>query len=148
MATVLERYYGQKKELNERIKKKEPVQDIIFFYPELLYRLQVIETFQMFQNTAPVTQEAPILLRHYQMFDAFSQWLLKERQFPQSKDEKIQKRRETAYGSFVKVVQDYRKRFSSFAPSSEEQYKKEIINVISVVMPVWFQYRATLINID
>ena len=70
-----------------------------------------------------------------------------ERKFGPRTDAEGLKKRETASMSFEKVVQDGRKRFSSFKPTSQDQYKSTIGNYILTLLPVWMQYRNTYINV-
>lgn len=148
MATLLENYRDLKKFLNTKINEKEITPSLVCHYTELLYRIQILENFWMFSKTAPVSTDLSILASHYQMFDTFSEHLLQERKFKKTDNPELQKRQEAVYKSFVSVVQDYRKRFSHYSPSTETQYKTDILNVISVVLPVWLQYRSTYINFD
>lgn len=43
------------------------------------------------------------------------------------------------------MIADYRKRFSSFAPSSQESYSHEISKVVQALLPAWLQYRNTFV---
>ena len=42
---------------------------------------------------------------------------------------------------------DGKKRFSSFVPGNDKQYKEAISNYIKTILPVWMQYRNMYINI-
>ena len=71
--------------------------------------------------------------------------------FPATRQAKIrlehaQRRLGWGLQSFTQVVQDGRKRFSSFNASTQEQYKTCINNYIKTILPVWMQYRNTYIN--
>ena len=46
-----------------------------------------------------------------------------------------------------KVALDGKKRFSSFVPGNDKQYKEAISNYIKTILPVWMQYRNMYINI-
>lgn len=84
---------------------------------------------------------------HYQLVDAYVKFVLTERKFGPKTDTEGIKKRETAAASFEKVVQDGRKRFSSFSPTSQDQYRSTIGNYILTVLSVWMQYRNTYINV-
>lgn len=114
---------------------------------ELNYRICVIETFQAFCKSAPMSLDTRVLGYHFQMVDAYVRFVLTERRFGPKTDEDGQKKRDTALASFEKVVQDGRKRFSSFAPSKPEQYKNTVNQYVNTVLPVWMQYRNTYINL-
>ena len=84
---------------------------------------------------------------HFQMVDAYVRFTLNERRFGLKADAEGQKRRETALSSFEHVVQDGRKRFSSFKAGTQEQYKTSISQYVHTILPVWMQYRNTYINL-
>lgn len=58
-----------------------------------------------------------------------------------------QKKREAALAAVERVVQDGRRRFSSFKADTQDQYRKTINAFISAVLPVWVQYRNTYVNV-
>jgi hypothetical protein len=94
---------------------------------------------------APHSTEPPELLGHYQMFDAYIHNLTLERRFGKSIIERLC---ETAHGNLLQIIQDYRKRFSSFAPGNDAGcYKAAIANILQTVLPVWIQYRQTYTEI-
>ena len=114
---------------------------------ELNYRICVLETFQSFCKSAPITLDTKVMGYHFQMVDAYVRFTLNERRFGLKADAEGQKRRETALSSFEHVVQDGRKRFSSFKAGTQEQYKTSISQYIHTILPVWMQYRNTYINL-
>jgi len=117
---------------------------------ELLYRIEVLETCQMFQKTAPNSADVKLLVTHYQMADAYIQNLTQERRYGSSVSvsEETSKQRDTALLNLQRVIQDYRKCFSSFAPGNDTDcYRKTIAAVIQVILPVWIQYRQTYVEI-
>lgn len=71
MATVLENYYGLRGEVNKRIAQGNVPADAIWWHGEIMYRISVLETCQMFCKTAPITMEVKILQGHYKMLDAY-----------------------------------------------------------------------------
>ena len=113
---------------------------------ELNYRICVLETFESLCKSAPVTMDTKAMGFHFQLVDAYVRFTLNERKFGPKTDAEGQKKRETALQSFTQVVQDGRKRFSSFNASTQEQYKTCINNYIKTILPVWMQYRNTYIN--
>ena len=84
---------------------------------------------------------------HYQLVDAYVRFVLNERKFGVRTDADGAKKRETAYASLEKVALDGKKRFSSFVPGNDKQYKEAISNYIKTILPVWMQYRNMYINI-
>jgi hypothetical protein len=76
--------------------------------------------------------------------DTYWENLKKERDLPASKKADVQKQRETALASLCSVIDDYRRRYGSYAPQGPEQYQKDITNTISTVLPAWIQYRNTI----
>lgn len=84
---------------------------------------------------------------HFQMVNAYVKFVLNERRFGPKTDADGQKKRETALASFERVVQDGKKRFTSFSAGTNEQYKKSISQYVNTILPVWMQYRNTYINL-
>jgi len=148
MATMLENYQALKNSFDNGMQTAMPGPEQIWRQQELLYRIEVLETCQMFVKTAPNTTDVNLLVAHYQMADAYIQNLTQERRCNMNSSEEIKKQRETAYGSLNQVIESYRKRFGSFAPGNDAGcYRKTIANVIHTVLPVWIQYRQTYIEI-
>ena len=145
MATMLENY----QELRNAMEKQEsPLTTAqIWQYQELIYRIGVLETCQLYAKIAPVTDNINQMVTHYQLVDAYFQCLTQERRYGMAPDEKTQKQRDTSHQNLCRVMEDYRKRLASFAPGSHEQYKKEIGGVIGTFLPVWAAYRNTYITI-
>ena len=70
MATVLENYYALRGELEQRM-AQAPINAVdLWYYGEIVYRVGVLETCQMYLRSAPVSMNTPELLGHYQMMDA------------------------------------------------------------------------------
>ena len=84
MATVLENYYALRGELEQRM-AQAPINAVdLWYYGEIVYRVGVLETCQMYLRSAPVSMNTPELLGHYQMMDAYVQSLALERRYPAS----------------------------------------------------------------
>ena len=133
MATVLENYYGIRRELEQRMAQQPGKVSNLWCYGEVLYRIEV------------VSLEIPVLLGHYQMLDAYVQCLARERRYGPNRGSDTQKEREAAQNNLERVIQDYRKRFSGFHPASPEAYRKEIGRVVTTFLPAWLQYRNTFV---
>lgn len=73
--------------------------DELLFVQELNYRISVLETFQNFCKTAPVTTDTRVMSFHYQLVDAYTRFLMNERKFGLKTDENGQKKRETAFSA-------------------------------------------------
>ncbi len=147
MATVLEQYLEQQNIIRSQIAENSLPLDELIKMQEINYRICVIETFQSFCKSAPITTDINVLGYHFQMVDAYIRFILKERRFGPKTDADGAKKRETALISFEQVVQDGKKRFTSFTVTTSEQYKKIIRSYINTILPVWVQYRETYINI-
>ena len=145
MATVLENYYGYRQQLLQRMAQPPISPADLWLYGEILYRIGVLETCQMYLRSAPVSLETPVLLGHYQMLDAYVQCLARERRYGPNRGSDTQKEREAAQNNLERVIQDYRKRFSGFRPASPEAYRKEIGRVVTTFLPAWLQYRNTFV---
>lgn len=147
MATVLENYRNLQNNYRSQIATGNlPLEDNLKMQ-EVNYRICVLETFESLSKSAPVTTELKVMGYHYQLVDGYVKFVLTERKFGMKTDAEGLKKRETAAISFEKVVQDGRKRFSSFKPTSGEQYKTAIESYILTLLPVWMQYRNTYIDI-
>ena len=73
--------------------------------------------------------------------------MLTDHKFGQPADEKQKQVRETAANSLLQVVNNCRKQFSSFKPTTAELYKQSINTLITTVLPAWVQYRETYISL-
>ena len=147
MATVLQTYKEKQTQMYHSIAAHTlPAQEVLRMQ-ELNYRICVIETFQAFCKSAPMSLDTKALAYHYRTVDAYVRFVLTERRFGPKTDDAGQKKRETALASLEKVVQDGRKRFSSFAPSKPEQYRDNVNRYVQSVLPVWMQYRNTYIEL-
>ena len=96
MATVLENYYGIRRELEQRITQNPVTAASMWCYGEILYRTGVLETCQMYLRTAPISIETTALLGHYQMLDAYVQSLARERRYGPDRGPDTKKEREAA----------------------------------------------------
>ena len=135
MATILDNYRNLQNNYRSQIAANSlPLEDNLKMQ-EVNYRICVLETFESLSKSAPITMDTKVMGYHYQLVDAYVKFA-----------EGI-KKRETAAASFEKVVQDGRKRFSSFSPTSQDQYRSTIGNYILTVLSVWMQYRNTYINV-
>ena len=120
----------------------------LWIYQELLYRIEVFEVFQMFHRTAPHTTDSKVLCPHYQIVDAYIHHIAVERQYGKPADENEQKNRDTATESMQKVIQDYKRRFNSFRPTTAEFYSKEIGELIQCTLVTWLQLRNCFVDIN
>lgn len=148
MATWLSEYKKLKNEVEKQISTGNASLEQLMLYQELLYRIEVLHTSQAFCQTAPVTTEVVTLSSHYQLVDAYIQCLTRERRLGRPADQNLKAKRQTASETLDKVVLDCRKRFSSFTPTNQNQYRKGVSNLINTVLPVWLQLRNTYINIS
>ena len=56
MATVLENYYGYRQQLLQRMAQPPISPADLWLYGEILYRIGVLETCQMYLRSAPITR--------------------------------------------------------------------------------------------
>ena len=128
MATLLEKYTDLRTGLVEKVMNGVLPLDKVLVYQEILYRIDVLESCQLFVKTAPVTTDTKVLAYHYQMWDVYIYHMLTDHKFGQ-------------------VVNNCRKQFSSFKPTTAELYKQSINTLITTVLPAWVQYRETYISL-
>lgn len=148
MATTLDQYREKQTVIRSQISENSlPPEDLVGMQ-ELNYRICVLETFQAFCKSAPITMDTRVMGYHFQLVDAYVRFILTERRFGPKADLEGKKRQETALSSLESIVQDSRKRFSSFAAGTQEQYKSCISQYINTILPVWVQYRNTYVNIN
>lgn len=147
MATVLENYMSIRAEIDGRMAKEPATATMVWWFAELAYRISTLETCQMFCKSAPASTDVKTLLGHYQMVDAYIQCMTQERRYGPDRGPDTQKERDAAQTNLGRVVQDYRGRFSSFAPTAPDYYAKEIGKVVSTVLPAWLQLRDTFVPI-
>ena len=143
MATWLSEYKNLKNEMEKQIGAGHASLEQLMLYQELLYRIEVLYASQAFCQTAPVTTDVAVLSGHYQLVDAYIQCLTKERRLGQPADQNQKAMRQTASETL-----DSRKRFSSFTPTDQNQYRKGVSSLINTVLPVWLKLRNTYINIS
>ena len=141
-------YKNLKNEMEKQIGAGHASLEQLMLYQELLYRIEVLYASQAFCQTAPVTTDVAVLSGHYQLVDAYIQCLTKERRLGQPADQNLKAKRQTASETLDKVVLDCRKRFSSFTPTDQNQYRKGVSSLINTVLPVWLKLRNTYINIS
>lgn len=147
MATLLDNYKNKQESFNAMIAKNELPLDCVLTLQEVKYRICVFETMRNFCQTAPVTMEAKYMGYHYQLVDAYLHFLVAEHKFGPKVDENGQRKRETAAESLARVIADQKKRFSNYHPANQDQYKRDIGNMINSVLAVWVQYRDAYIKI-
>lgn len=147
MATILEQYRERQNNIRAQLAANSLPPEEILLMQEINYRICVLETFEAFCKSAPVTMDTRVMGFHFQIVDAYVRFALNERKFGPKVDTVGQKKRETAYQSFEQVALDGRKRFSSFSAGTQDQYKNSISTYIKTILPVWMQYRNTYINL-
>lgn len=145
--TVLDKYVRRQTEFEKEFREKGASMSSLLMYQELLYRTCVLSTLQMFTQVAPVSNDIKPLLTHYQMLNGYIEGLLHERQYGVPADDDLVKHRSAAHQNLCRVVFDYRKRFSSFAPNTPDQYKKEIDKIVLTVLPAWISYRNVYVSL-
>lgn len=147
MATILEQYRDQQNTIRTQLGAGSLSPEDLLAMQELNYRICILETFEGFCKSAPITLDTRAMGLHFQVVDAYVRFTLTERKFGPRVDADGQKKRDTAYRSFEQVAIDGRKRFSSFNATTQDQYKNCINNYIRTILPVWMQYRNTYINL-
>lgn len=148
MAKILDLYIQKRDELLKQLPKDEKAVVQLIVLSELNYRIDVLETCRAFCAYAPVTQDVSVMQCHYQQMDAYIKFMQAERKFGWKTDENGKKKRETAAAALARIADDYRRQFSSFKASSDQQYSKCVQKVINTVLPAWVQYRDTYVEIN
>lgn len=148
MATILNQYREKQSIICSQISENSMLVEDLLGMQELNYRICVLETFQAFCQSAPITLDTHVMAYHFQLMDAYIGFIQKERKFGLKTDEEGKRKRETAHVSLQTVIQNGRKCFSSFAAVTQEQYKSCVKQYINTILPVWIQYRNTYVNIN
>ena len=141
---LLESYQKIRHNFNETYKEVMPEPKKLWYYQELVYRINIFEVLQLYLNAVPLTTDMDILRSHYLIMDAYIENIKNERNLPKSSKQEVQKERETALTALTMVIDDYRKRFSSYTPQSPEQYQKDIKRTVGTALLAWVQYRNTV----
>ena len=147
MATILEQYLQLKSATGEQMASGTLPCDKVFTYQEILYRISVLESCQAFCKTAPITTDTKVLCYHYQIVDGYLCSLLSEHKVGFPANDELKAKRKAASDSLTQIVQNCRKSFSSFKPTSPELYKQSVNKLVNTVLPAWVQYRNTYINL-
>ena len=145
--TVLERYWELRVKLAQYMNQPQPKIIALWGYGEVLYRIGVLETCQVFTRMAASAADTRAQVEHYQMLDAYIQSLALERRYGPNRGPDTQKERDAAQNNLGRVIQDYRKRFSSFSPSSPAAYANEVNRLVNTIMPAWLMFRETFVPI-
>lgn len=141
MATIVDAYRKIQNDLMEEAMAGGMTPEELLQLQELMYRTNILETCMCLCKSAPVTTDVQVMGYHYRLADAYLMCLLKERCIGEPADEKKKAQRATAFENLRQVIQDRRKRFTSFKAETQEQYRKEILGMFNTVLPVWIQYR-------
>ena len=129
MATVLENYLALRSQIEVCMTQMPANADMVWWYGEILYRVSVLETCQMFCKAAPVTQEAKMLQGHYRMLDAYVQSIAYDRRYGPDRGANTDKEREAAQTNLSRVIED------------------EIGRVVMTLIPAWLAFRDTFVPI-
>ena len=92
MATVLESCKTKRDTYVSQITEGCLPLDELLFVQELNYRISVLETFQNFCKTAPVTTDTRVMSFHYQLVGAYTRFLMNERKFGLKQMRTVRKR--------------------------------------------------------
>lgn len=145
MATVLEKYRQYKQSLQQQMEQGGLTANTLWKYGEVVYRISALETCQAFRKSVPVTTDMGPLTQHYQMLDSCVQCLAQERSYGPSRGPDTEKERNAARTNLSRVIDDYRRQFSSFTPTYDFSYEHKIDRVINLVIPAWIQMRETFV---
>lgn len=148
MSTILNAYINLQQTMAPRAEGGVLSTEELMLYQELLYRIDVLSTIRAFCKTAPITTEINVLSSHYKLVDAYIQCMTSERKIGAPANDALKEQRATGGDSLNKIVHNSRKTFSSFCPTSQEQYKQNIGSMISAILSIWVPYRNTYININ
>lgn len=147
MATLLERYVQIKNSFAQKMAEGTLPVEKTLEYQETLYRINVLETCQLFCKTAPVTMDTKVLSLHYQLVEAVMYCMITDHKIGSQPSDELKVKRETAKNSLKQVIYGFQKQFSSFKPVTVELYSTSISNMIAAIIPAWIQYRDTYTNL-
>lgn len=145
--TVADFYHEIQEELEKQALSRSLNPEEHWLYQELVYRSSVLAAFRFLIATAPRTLVIDEVIPHYQAMDALTSHLLQERRFADARDAKEQAARETAYKSLSAMQRDYKRRFSAYHISTENQYSDDVRRTIEALVHLWIQYRNTMMTI-
>lgn len=148
MATVLEKYWSLRQRIEQQMGVDPENAGLLWGYGEVLYRISVLETCQMYCKSAPKTTNPNYLRGHYQMLDAFIQCMTLERRYGPDRGPNTDKERTSAQTNLNMVVNDYRGRFASFSATAPNQYARAIAQTVNTVLAAWLQFRNTFVPIN
>ncbi len=148
MATILAQFQKKQADIKEQIAANSLPPDELLVMQELNYRINVLETFQAFARTAPISTNITVLMQHYRVVDVSLRYLLKDHKFGMVADDNGKKERETAGKALEDVICANQKKFSSFVAETQDQYKRCISECVNTVLPMWLQFRDTYIKIN
>jgi hypothetical protein len=121
--------------------------DSSFLKVELLYRISVLQSLQMFLNSAPAGNENMAeISAHFRALDSFISSLPDDRKYSLKYDEKQIKNQETAGENFSKILEANRRSFRSFKRT--DNYMEKIKNFVKQIYVIWYQYRQTYLKIE
>lgn len=147
MATVLEQYLAMETAAKQKIAARSFATGGLMALQELQYRICVIETLKCFCLCTPEQPTPDGLCMHYRAVGTYLRFLVSERRMGSEADGEANKRRETARTALVRVVEDSERRWSSYQVTTAEKYRKDITDTVNTVLPVWIQYRNTVLPI-
>ena len=96
MATILQQYREKQQSFCSQINSGNLPLEKVIEMQEVNYRICVLETFESFCKTAPITTDSKAMGYHYQLVDAYVRFVLNERKFGARTDTDGAKKRETA----------------------------------------------------
>lgn len=145
--TALEFYQELLAELEKQALSRSLNPEEHWLYQELVYRSGVLCAIRFLAATAPRTMELEEVVPHFQAMDALVSHLLQERRFAAAQDPKEQAARETSHQSLSMLQRDYRRRFSAYHITGDEQYRNDVSKTIDALVHLWIQYRNTMMQI-
>ncbi len=143
MASLLSQYREMREQLNAQLKENCLPPDCWMGLQELMYRINVLESFSTFLATAPVSTDNKVLGYHFNLVDFYVGCLYTERKFTSLTGADAEKKRKTAEEMFMQVITDNRKQFKSFIAKSDQHYKNCMSKYIDTILCAWIQYRNT-----
>ena len=81
MATILDKYREKQSVIWSQISENSLPPEELLQMQELNYRICVLETFQAFCKSAPITMDTHVMGYHFQLVDAYVRFILTERRF-------------------------------------------------------------------
>ena len=146
---LIEQYQMSGKLLEEKLSDGECSVKKVVEVQELKYRISVLSTMRMFENSAPIGGTMDDINYHFRIMAKFLAFLIEERKMGKKTDEVGQKKRKTALGVLEDVFESKKEEFEEY--DFEEKagaYAKFVKETLGAIVPAWAQYRDAYVDVS